>query len=565
MKKILFLLLFTVTALSSCDKTLDKLLVNPNGPTPESADVDLYLTQAQLSFADFFNTASAFGLQLTRQTQMFGPRYDNAYSPQSYDGLWSAAYTGVIKHVNALIPIAEAQKKFIAVGMVKIMKAYTIMTMVDMFGDVPASEANLGEDNLNPKVDPGATAYAGAIALLDGAIVDLAKLSASPGTQDLFYGGSAARWTSLAKSLKLRALIATRLADPAANTKIAALIAAGDLITAGAQDWEFKYSRKGANPNSRHPGYVGNHTGTGAGGFISTYFMWSLAQEKGQGDAQNDPRTRYYLYRQRTNYAEVSANTINCFGSAFPGHYATNLANPYTGTPANMPFCLLISGFWGRDHGDNSGIPPDGFLRTTVGVYPFGGRFDANQGQNVSVNFGGQGAGIQPMWQSAFTDFVIAEYQLVLNNNVANARTSMESGIRKSIAKVIGFPATIGYTEAIPADFLPGAAVSVARITNYVDKVLAAYNAATTTDARLGIIMKEYYMALWGNGVDAYNMYRRTNKPAFMQYTIEGNPGVFINSHLYPSVFVNRNVNATQKSSVGVQVFWDKNPPTSRR
>ncbi len=564
MKKILFILI-TAVAFSACDKTLDRLLVNPNGPTPESADADLYLTAAQLSFAGFFNGASGFGLSLTRQINLYGPRYDNAYSPQSYDGIWSTAYTGVIKHTNALIPVAEAQKKFIAVGMAKIMKAYTIMTMVDMFGDVPASEANLGEDNLNPKVDPGATAYAGAIALLDGAIVDLAKLSASPGTQDLFYGGSAARWTSLAKSLKLRALVATRLADPAANTKIAALIAAGGLITADAQDWEFKYSRKGANPNSRHPRYNGNHTGTGAGDYISTYFMWTLAQEKGQGDANNDPRTRYYLYRQQTNYANVSENTINCFGSAYPGHYATNLANPYTGLAANMPFCLLINGFWGRDHGDNSGIPPDGFLRTTVGVYPFGGRFDASQGTGVSVNFGGQGAGIQPIWQSAFTDFSIAEYQLVLNNNVANARTSMESGIRKSINKVIGFPATIGYTEAIPAAFLPGAPEGVARITNYVNKVLAAYDAATTTDARLGIIMKEYYMALWGNGVDLYNMYRRTNKPENMQYTIETNPGIFINSHLYPSVFVNRNLNATQKSSVGVQVFWDKLPPNSRR
>jgi hypothetical protein len=60
-------------------------------------------------------------------------------------------------------------------------------------------------------------------------------------------------------------------------------------------------------------------------------------------------------------------------------------------------------------------------------------------------------------------------------------------------------------------------------------------------------------------------MYRRTNKPDNMQYTLEPNPGVFINSHLYPSVFVNRNINATQKSGVGVQVFWDKNPPNSRR
>ncbi|HLF45220.1 MAG TPA: SusD/RagB family nutrient-binding outer membrane lipoprotein [Chitinophagaceae bacterium] len=561
MKKI-FLILITTMALSGCDKTLDRLLVNPNGPTPESANADLYLTQAQLSFAGFFNAASDFGMELTRMIVMYGPRYDNAYQPQSYDGIWSNAYTGVLKHINALLPVANNEKKFIHVGMAKIMKAYVLMTMVDMFGDVPFSEGNLGEDNLNPKVDPGATIYAGAITLLDEAIADLAKpASSSPGAQDLFFAGSAARWITTAKTLKLRALVTTRLADPAANTKIAALITAGDLIDAASKDFEFKYSKKGSNPNSRHPRYNGNHTSTGAGDYIGTYFMWSLAQEKGQGDANNDPRTRYYLYRQRTNYANVNENTINCFGQAYPGHYATGLTNPYTGATYNMPFCLLINGFWGRDHGDNSGIPPDGQLRTTVGVYPFGGRFDANQGANVSVDFGGQGAGIQPLWQSAFTDFIIAEYQLVLNNSVANARVRLESGIRNSINKAINFPASIGYSEAISATLVPDAA----RINNYVNKVLAAYDGATTTDARLNILMKEYYMALWGNGVDAYNMYRRTNKPEYMQYTIENNPGVYLNSHLYPSVFVNRNLNATQKSGVGVQVFWDKNPPNSRR
>lgn len=561
MKKI-FLILITSMVLFACGKKLDRLLVNPNGPTPESANADLYLNQAELSFASFFNTASSFGLELTRQISMFGPRYDNAYQPQSYDGIWSTAYTGILKHCNALIPIADAQKKYVHEGMAKIMKAYTLMTLVDMFGDVPMTEANTGVDNLNPKTDPGATVYAAAIALLDEAIADLAKTSAAtPGAQDLFYGGSATRWTTAAKTLKLRAYIATRLADPAAKTKVEALLTAGDLIDADAKDFEFKYSKKGSNPNSRNPRYNGNHTSTGAGDYIGNYFMWTLIQEKGAGDANNDPRTRFYLYRQRTNYAEVTENTINCYGQAYPGHYATGLSNPYTNTPYNMPFCLLISGYWGRDHGDDSGIPPDGFLRTTVGVYPFGGRFDNNQGANVAVDFGGQGAGIQPIWQSSFTEFVRAEYELVLNNNMANARTRMESGIRKSINKVINFPAAIGYSETIPTTRIPDAP----RIDAYVNKVLAAYDAAATTDARLNILMKEYYIALWGNGVDAYNMYRRTNKPDNMQYVLETNPGVYINSHLYPSVYVNRNINAQQKSNVGVQVFWDKNPPNSRR
>jgi len=553
-------------ALFSCDKTLDRLLVNPNSPSPDAANADLYLNQAQLGFAGFFNTASGFGMELTRMISMFGPRYDNTYTPQSYDGMWTTAYTNVIKHCNALIPIAEAEKKYVHEGMAKVLKAYTLITLVDMFGNVPYTEANVGVDNLNPTADPGATVYAGAITLLDGAISDLGKTaSATPGTQDLFFGGNATRWITAAKTLKLRALMNTRLVDATAKAKIEAILTAGDLIDNNAnhsEDLEFKYSKKGSNPNSRHPRYNGNHTSTGAGDYIGTYFMWSLAQEKGSGDANNDPRSRYYLYRQETNYAAVTENTINCYGQAYPGHYATGLTNPYTGGTYDMPFCLLISGFWGRDHGDDSGIPPDGQLRTTVGVYPFGGRFDGSEGATVAVDFGGQGAGIQPLWQSSFTEFLRAEYELVLNNNTANAKTRLENGVRYSIKKVIEFPASISYPGTISSTLVPDAA----RIDNYVNKVLAAYDNAATTSAKLNIIMKEYYMALWGNGVDAYNLFRRTNKPENIQYVVGEPDFKFINSHLYPSVFVNRNLNATQKTSVNsVQVFWDNWPANSRR
>jgi hypothetical protein len=564
MKKI-FLVFIATMSFMSCDKTLDRLLVNPNNPSPDQADANLYLNQAELSFAGFFNTASGFGMELTRMISMFGPRYDNAYTPQSYDGIWNTAYTGVIKHCNALIPIADAQKRYVHVGMAKIMKAYTFLTLVDMFGNVPFTEANLGVDNLNPKADPGANVYAAAIALLDEAITDLGKTSsATPGSQDLFFGGNATRWITTAKTLKLRALMNTRLVDPSAKTKIEAILNAGDLIdnnTNHSEDFEFKYSKKGSNPNSRHPRYNGNHTSTGAGDYIGTYFMWSLAQEKGTGDANNDPRTRYYLYRQETNYAAVTENTINCFGQAYPGHYATGLTNGYTGATYDMPFCLLISGFWGRDHGDDAGIPPDGQLRTTVGVYPFGGRFDGNEGAAVAVDFGGQGAGIQPLWQSSYTEFLRAEYELMLNNNAADARTRLENGVRYSIKKVIEFPSAISYPGTISTTLVPDAT----KIDNYVNKVLTAFDNATSTSAKLNIIMKEYYMALWGNGVDAYNLYRRTNKPENIQYVLEANPGPFINSHLYPSVFVNRNLNAAQKANVGVQVFWDNWPANSRR
>lgn len=547
-----------LAALGSCNKINDKFdsyLDNPNNPKPEAANANLYLSTAQFSFADFFYGMSDYGMQLTRQIVMYGPTYTNAYGPGSFNGVWSTAYSGFMKHANALIPIANTEKKYVVVGMTKIMKAYVLMTLVDNFGDVPYTEANLGAENTNPVATPGKDVYAAAIGLLDEAIADLNKTPASyPGINDFFYGatstnGNKAKWITLAKTLKLRAYMTTRLADASAKAKIDALLAENDLIDTPAEDFEFKYGTTQDNPNSRHPRYNGNYSSTGsAGDYMGTYFMWTMVREKAAysnntATDKSDPRTRYYFYRQRISYAAVDETTSSCSVAAPPPHY-----------PAGMPFCLLTSGFWGRDHGDNTGIPPDGNLRTTVGIYPCGGDFDSNQGSSVTLTRGGKGAGIQPIWQSAFTQFLKAEAQLVLSSP-GSARTSMETGIRNSFAKVLGYPATIGFT--VPAAYIP----SQTRQDDYVNGVLAKWDAAATNDEKLDILMKEYYIALWGNGIDAYNNYRRTGKPGNMQLPIVAAPGAFVSSFFYPSVYVDRNINASPKpGGVSTHVFWDTNP-----
>jgi hypothetical protein len=566
-KKIIYSAL-AIAALGACTKVGDKFdsrLNDPNFPLPNEANADLYLTNIQFGLTGLFSTASAFGGQITRMENFSGATYLNGYTPVSYDGIWRIAYTNIFKNANALIPIAEGQKKFINVGMAKFIKAYTMITLVDMFGDVPYTEANQSNTNTNPKADKGEAVYAAAIKLLDEAIADFSKVPASyPGPQDLFYNSvapgagqtlsaGAIRWRTAAKTLKLRAFMQTRLVDATAKAKIDALLTENDLIDTPAEDFEFKYSNKQSNPNSRHPNYNANYSSTGsAGSYISTYYAWTLVQEKGNfsnnpANDRSDPRTRYYFYRQRTNFADLNQNTASCSSDLLQGIIPSHW-------PAGTPFCVLINGFWTRDHGDNSGTPPDGPLRTTYGIYPAGGEFDAGQGTSVSLNRGAQGAGILPIWQSSFTDFLKAEGALKLGT-AGTTRTLLESAVRKSLDKVIGYPTSVSVIISNPA-FIPDQAKKDA----YVTKVLALYDAATTDDQRLNVIMKEYYIALWGNGLDIYNNYRRTGKPDNMQPTINAAPGEFIRSNLYPSDYVNLNQNAIQKSNVGVRVFWDNNP-----
>jgi len=556
MKNIKIIFVITVLlAATSCKKKLDTLLVDPNNPALNTANVDLLLNTAQLSFAGFYSTAEDFGGQLTRQQQWYGPLYNNGYTPNSFDGIWTNAYTGVIKTANQVVQLAAKEKKYIQSGMARVMLAYTYGTLVDNFGDVPFTQSALGVENLNPKVDPGASVYVGVQELLDSAIADFIRPGAGAApANDLYYKGSAVKWRKLAKTLKLKFYTQVRLVDNTVGAKIQALLTENDLVTDAANDFEFAYGTNVNAPDSRHPHYAGNYTATGnAGDFIGNYFMWLVTAQKSGGVVSSlDPRRRYYFYRQRTNFADVNQQTCSCNSESTPGHYPT--------VPTDGPFCLVGSGYWGRDHGDNSGIPPDANLRTTWGVYPAGGEFDANQGASVKLGMGGKGQGVEPIWSSFFTAFLRAEIALKMNITAAAAtpRALLESGIRGSIAKVLGFPAFVGVT--VPTANIP----TTANIDTYVNGVLAEYDAATTDDAKLEIIMREYYIALWGNGVEAYNNYRRTGKPGNMQpVKSTATPGFFPRSNFYPSVFVNRNQNAPTQKNIGtaaVKVFWDNNP-----
>lgn len=533
-----------LVSIGSCKKFKD-LLQDPNKPVPESANVDLYLNQVQLSFSNMFYGAEAPGGALTRMEVFYGPTYLNGYTPATFDGFWSTAYAGVIKNANALIPLARAQAKFTHAGIANVLKAYTMFTLVDMFGDVPYSESALGSANFNPKADKGRDVYNAALALLDTAIADLAKTPVAYPVNDLFYGitGTNQRtaWITVANTLKLRAYINTRLVDNTVGAKIQALITAGDLIDTDAEEFTFRFSSKQSNPNSRHPKYNNNYVASGgAGDYIGTYFLYALWAEK--PSSALDPRRRYYTYRQ-TLSTPGTQQQQPCASNPVPAHY-----------PAGTPYCYLNNGLWGRDHGDNSGIPPDGQYRTVWGVYPAGGKFDNSDGTPTTLNMGGMGAGIHPIWMSFFTDFSLAEVALTIPGVGGNPRALLESGMRKSIARVMAFPAQIGTSASI----VP----TQTQIDNYVNYVLAQYDAATNDDGRLDVVLKEYYLALWGNGLDAYNMYRRTCRPKNLQPAVQAAPGAFIRSFLYPSSYVGLNTNAQQKPDVTVKVFWDNNAAT---
>jgi len=535
----LFIVL-AVLFVSSCSLTELELQDNPNAVTPENAETGLFFNSIQLNVANLFQSVNGSTARVTRQLAMTGGNtYENAFGAVGFNGVWSRAYADVIPDIDQLIVLTETEGSEVPhfAGAARIMKAYTLMTLVDMFGDIPYSESGQGVTNPSPIADGQSSIYDAALALLDAGIADMAKTSPPIGSNDLFYGGDAAKWTKLANTLKIKWYLNVGSGSGANGSDISA--AAGNAITSAGDDFQFNYSTNRNNPDSRHPWYADGYE-NGAGIYQSNYFMWSLTEEKGIVD----PRTRYYFYRQDlTPEEEIDAFTLDCGGQNAPLHYGND-----------QPYCHLEGGWWGRDHGNNDGIPPDDDRRTVAGIYPSGGLFDGDQGVSSanSGTDGALGAGLAPIMLSSYTHFMLAEAAITRGTG-GDAAALLEEGVRQSIGKVMDF----GSAQAAGMeDFIPDATA----IDAYVDFVVSAFNSASNNDDKLNIIMREYHIALWGNGMEAYNGLRRTTFPRDLQPTLEVNSGTFPRLMYYPADYLNLNANVSNQRNLADQVFWDTNP-----
>lgn len=531
----------------SCGLTeLDEFLEDPSAVTPENSETSLVMNAAQINFAGFVDEACDETAPYVRLRALTGSNfYEGQDVPTQFDSLWRSGYASLLPDLELIIANSDEANNDRVAGAARIMEAYVLYTLVDLFGDVPFSEINQGIDVISPASDDDQSVYEAADAILDMAITNLTDPAGPDFGNDLYYNGDENDWLALANTLKIRRAVQTRLVSAAADT-INGILSSGVLIDEIDEDFEWQYGTSEANPDARAPQYSANYLNDAAE-YQSNYYMWLFFGDK----EIEDPRIRYYFYRQDCDETDENAFTLDCPGQAYPSHWFPGL-----------PFCTAsldfgdpdaaYGGYWGRDHGDDSGIPPDNDKRTTWGLYPFGGKFDANDCEGILNNGtdGGRGAGIQPIFLSSFTHFLLAEADLTVGID-GEARDYLETAVYQSIEKVKGFSSV----AAVDEDFVPSTALD----TSYVETVLSLYDAADE-EGKLNVIIKEFFLAMHGQGLDAYNAYRRTGKPEMVQPTEEPNPGAFPRTLWYPANYVNRNQNASQRQDLTTQVFWDTNP-----
>lgn len=518
--------------LFTCESVDLDLQESPNELTLEQSDPDLILNNIQLKFATLWSQFNNPDLQLVRmenQRNTYAANIDET-TLQDFTGNPSP-YTDtyeLLKDTDALIEIALNQENplYFHIGMAQFFKAYSFVTLVDHLGPVPFEEANLPDDFPNPKLDSGEAIYEASYDLLDEAIENFSQEIASTDkpTNDLFYDGNADYWIKAANSLRLKMLITTRRVTASESTSgINQIIESGNYINDQSEDFKFQYSSSISPADSRHPLYRANYSAAYAADYMSNDFIHLIKDVK----EFVDPRLRYYIYRQTGT--EPTGDFLPCDGLD------------------RFNYCYTGDLYWGRDHKDTQGIPPDSELRSTYGIYPAGGAYDngnvddPGSFRNVVENPGLNGAGISPMWMSSFTSFTLAEAALTLNTS-GEPRDYLEEGISRSFAAV---------------ESLSGIPMEQSQKENYINGVLEEFDSGSNEE-KLKIVMTEYYLALFGNGIEAYNTYRRTGYPDFPPGVISEDEN-FANIYLYPIDATTANENIQQRPR-DERVFWDTLP-----
>ncbi|WP_288244975.1 SusD/RagB family nutrient-binding outer membrane lipoprotein [uncultured Chryseobacterium sp.] len=227
MKNNKFLITILTAALSlsavSCSNEYLDVNDNPNAIQAEEITPELmlpgaittaYRTQAgnMMQFGNLMMNSWA-GNSYT----IAGP-YSREFSLSSVDntfyrGIWEGLYPRIANfdQMERFKNPNHEQDYYIAIA--KIMKAYYMQYIVDLYGDAPYSEAFMGQQNTTPKYDNDSDIYKSLISKLEEANALINNAQTSPDihplepSSDIVFSGNMNKWKALSNTIKLRLLL----------------------------------------------------------------------------------------------------------------------------------------------------------------------------------------------------------------------------------------------------------------------------------------------------------------------------------------------------------------------
>ena len=256
MKKILIAASAALMVASCGDLTS----LNQNTKAPEKVPAGTLIANATVSMMDYLsnvnvnvNNFTLWSQHWTQSTYVDESNFD--YNNRDVNGnTFDAMYATVLRDLSEARAIIASDAGLDAAtaaqqnAVIDVLEVYAYSTLVDIFDDVPYSEA-IGE-SLAPAYDGAATIYGALGNRLAASIgVLMAGSDNGLGSYDLIYGGSSAGWAKFAASLGLR--LSIRMADVSPATAQAgaeAAIGAG-VITLASESAALNYTSSPPHTN----------------------------------------------------------------------------------------------------------------------------------------------------------------------------------------------------------------------------------------------------------------------------------------------------------------------------
>ncbi|WP_216680256.1 SusD/RagB family nutrient-binding outer membrane lipoprotein [Hymenobacter siberiensis] len=522
--------------------------VNVNPLTPTAVDLNSLLPVAQVNMAEYLgdNIGGLSQYTMALMQQLYNTRNIGNFQQtgDAFSGEWAGLYRGVLINNERIITQGTTEQRWNYVGIAQLQKAYVFSQMVDVWGDIPYSEALKGEVNPAPRFDKdeaiynGTTTIQGLFSLIDEGLANLAKPGSVPtkptlSAVDLIYKGDLDKWARFGRTLKLKLYNQLRKTNSAATvqSQVGPLLNGALMEECATCDFQLGYLNT-ANPDNRNPGYVTDYNANPENR-IGRYFYEGML-------TLNDPRKPYYFFNQ------LAAGT-------------TTTNQDYI-SPLDPSFVTVRPG----TSSQYASVATTASVQTVQGLYPVGGRYDDGKGGKTGTT-SGKAEAPQRLLTYYSRKYTEAELRLTVYNDVVAARTAFDAALQASFNKVNAI-ATADGSPVIPA----------ASITTYKTSALARFDNAPSAEDKLEVIMYEKYVASFGYGVDVYTDFRRTGHPT-IRVSREAvslsapNSGLLVDDGAtrangpfplrlyYPTNDLTLNPNSPRSQrDVTAPIFWDK-------
>lgn len=503
--KVAFLLTALTLTGTACKESFLDINTNPN--TLPTATPSFVFTNALNTTTSNLINVNELGAYWSGQwtqsngyiisTTQFGYNFTNGdfnYWDGYYDNLND--YQFVIDNADA------TNQKFLK-GPAKVMKALIFQQLVDLYGNIPYTDALKGGAILAPKFDDQKAVYASLITLLDEAAADIkanAFASAFTGS-DIVFGGNTTKWAQFANSVKMRILMRqARVAGQAAyiRTEI------NKIVTGGA-------------------GFItGEDVGVGGAGFyIATagkinpiYNRWGYTETGARQALNNFPRITSFL----VNSLKASGDTLRLKRIAYA------VGNENGATPGVSTAREIAANYTGTPFGVSSGFLPG----NTSAVGP-------------SLLVRGQ-------FNRAFILMTAAEVQL----HLAEAKQRFADVTLPNTAKAYFDEGIKQSFRALGANTAGADALKASKVNNY--------DWDASTDKLAAIAIQKWLAFANYSGFEAWSEYRKTGLPVTPQSAQLTDAKRPVRLYYPNTEFGSNGANVTAQGTIDVfttRLFWD--------